>query len=54
MKIRKSIETHNHWKGDAAVIQREAFKVTPIDIYRFAILGLMGIFYLFLVFLMFL
>jgi hypothetical protein len=36
------------------MIQREQAKVTAIDIYRGAILGLMGIFYVFLVFLMFL
>ena len=36
------------------MIQSEGAKVTGMDIYRGAILGLMGVFYLFLVFLMFL
>jgi hypothetical protein len=35
------------------MIQREVAKITGMDIYRGAILGLMGIFYVFLVFLMF-
>ena len=43
----------NEQQGGAAMIQREVAKVTGLDIYRGAILGLMGIFYLFLVFLMF-
>jgi len=44
----------NEQQGDAAMIRGEKFNVTAIDVYRGAILGLMGIFYLFLVFLMFL
>ncbi len=40
-------------RGGAAMMQTERAKVTGMDVYRGAILGLMGIFYLFLVFLMF-
>jgi hypothetical protein len=36
------------------MIHREQAKVTGMDVYRCAVLGLMGIFYMFLVFLMFL
>lgn len=36
------------------MIQREQSKVTAMDVYRVAILGLIGIFYVVLVFLMFL
>jgi hypothetical protein len=35
------------------MIQREASKVTAVDLYRCSILGLIGIFYGFLVFLLF-
>jgi hypothetical protein len=35
------------------MIQKEVPKVTGMDVYRGAILGLMGVFYLFLMFLMF-
>jgi len=35
------------------MIRKEQFKVTAIDVYRGAILGLMGVFYVFLAFLMF-
>jgi hypothetical protein len=35
------------------MINTEKAKVTAMDVYRCAILGLMGIFYVFLVFLMF-
>ena len=44
----------NEQQGGAAMIHREYAKVTGMDVYRCAILGLMGIFYVFLVFLMFL
>jgi len=53
MEIRKPRGIGNLWRGGAAVIHREASRITTMDLYRFAILGLMGIFYLFLVFLMF-
>jgi hypothetical protein len=43
----------NEHGGGATMTQRAGAKVTGMDIYRGAILGLMGIFYLFLVFLMF-
>jgi len=36
------------------MIQRETPKITALDIYRGALLGLMGLFYVFIVFLMFL
>jgi hypothetical protein len=36
------------------MINREPAKITAMDIYRGAILGLVGMFYVFLVFLMFL
>ena len=36
------------------MIERAVAKITGMDIYRGAILGLMGIFYVFLVFLLFL
>lgn len=43
-------------KGGTTMIQREhdevAAKVTPMDVYRSVVLGLMGLFYGFLVFLM--
>ena len=35
------------------MIRKEKFNFTAVDVYRGAILGLMGIFYVFLVFLMF-
>ena len=35
------------------MIHREIAKITALDIYRGAILGLMGLFYVFIVFLMF-
>jgi hypothetical protein len=44
----------NEQQGGAAMIQTEHAKVTGMDVYRCAILGLMGIFYVFLVFLLFL
>jgi len=43
----------NEQQGGATMIQRERAKVTGMDVYRCAILGLVGIFYVFLVFLMF-
>ncbi len=43
----------NEQQGGVAMIKRDVAKVTGMDIYRGAILGLMGIFYVFLVFLMF-
>lgn len=43
----------NEQQGGATMIRKENFNVTAIDVYRGAILGLVGIFYVFLVFLMF-
>ena len=44
----------NEQQGGTAMIQTEPAKVTGMDVYRCAILGLVGVFYVFLVFLMFL
>jgi hypothetical protein len=44
----------NQCTGGATMIQTERPKVTAMDVYRSAILGLVGMFYVFLVFLMFL
>jgi hypothetical protein len=43
----------NEQQGGVTMIRKEKFNVTAIDVYRGAILGLMGVFYVFLVFLMF-
>lgn len=43
----------NKQQGGATMIRKEKFNLTAVDVYRGAILGLMGVFYVFLVFLMF-
>ena len=54
MELWKLILIYNRWRGYAAMIHREASKVTALALYRFSIVGLMGIFYGFLVVLFFL
>jgi hypothetical protein len=54
MELWKLIWIYNQWRGYAAMIHREASKVTTLDLYRFAVVGLMGIFYGFLIVLFFL
>jgi hypothetical protein len=49
MELWKLIWIYNRWRGYAAMIHREASKVTAVVLYRFTILGLTGIFYGFLV-----
>jgi hypothetical protein len=54
MGIWKPREICSQWRGGAAVIHREASRITAVDLYRFTILGLMGVFYGFLIVLFFL
>ncbi len=48
MELWKLIWIYNLWRGYAALIGREVSKVTTTDLFRFAILGLIGNFYGFL------
>jgi hypothetical protein len=54
MELWKLIWIYNRWRAYAALIYREASKVTTTDLYRFAVLGLIGNFYGFLAVLFFL